>query len=183
MLSKAELQNVKFYTEHTVKQTFTPIKNVFFFFVKSPWNLWHFATLGQGAGIEVDVPGCRVALFFRVEGDPSVQVVQSYVNQKPQPVDQEQVYVKKKPSTCWARGSRQSWTKSISYSLPSLPLQKNRFFLIVNFWNHLNSFGLIRILLDSFVVIWNSLDPSGLISAHLDSSGRGPKTVISWTFS
>ena len=28
MLSKAELQNVKFYTEHTVKQTFTPIKNV-----------------------------------------------------------------------------------------------------------------------------------------------------------
>ena len=35
------------------------------------------------------MPGYRVAVFSRVEGDPSVQMVQSYVKQKPQPVDQE----------------------------------------------------------------------------------------------
>ena len=46
---------------------------------------WHNE---QGAGIEVDVPGCRVVVFSRVRGDPCMQVVQSNVKQKPQPVDQ-----------------------------------------------------------------------------------------------
>ena len=43
----------------------------------------------QGAGVEVDVPGCRVGVVPRVEGDPSMQVIQSLVKQEPQPVDED----------------------------------------------------------------------------------------------
>ena len=41
----------------------------------------------QGGGIEVDVPGNRVSVWM--VGEPCVQVIQSLVNQEPQPVDQE----------------------------------------------------------------------------------------------
>ena len=44
----------------------------------------------QGADIEVDVPACWVVVCSRLQlGHPCVQVVQSYVTQETEPVDQE----------------------------------------------------------------------------------------------
>ena len=43
----------------------------------------------QGAGVEVNVSGSQVGVRSRVVGDPGVQVIQSFVKQEPQPVDEE----------------------------------------------------------------------------------------------
>ena len=43
----------------------------------------------QDADIEVNLPGRWVVVCSRMEGDPLVEVVQSDVVQKPQPVDEE----------------------------------------------------------------------------------------------
>ena len=43
----------------------------------------------QAADIEVNLPGRWVVVCSRMEGDPLVEVVQSDVVQKPQPVDEE----------------------------------------------------------------------------------------------
>ena len=43
----------------------------------------------QGAGVEVNVSGSQVGVCSRVVGDPGVQLVQSFVKQEPQPVDEE----------------------------------------------------------------------------------------------
>ena len=43
----------------------------------------------RGAGKEVDHPGIWVVLRSRVEGNPSVEVVEPHVEQEAQPVHQE----------------------------------------------------------------------------------------------